>query len=267
MQAAVITVQDVAHELETWAPPTLAESYDNVGLLVGNPMAPITGILVNLDMTEAVIDEAIQTGCNMVVAHHPIWFGSRKRLIEEDYVSRTIIKAIRHGVNLYAIHTNLDNVRHGVNEKMALQLGLQDLLILKPSAKEATIGAGMIGELPEALTSSQFLARVKDAYHCGGIRYADTIEKRDIKRVAVCGGAGSFLIADALRAGADAFVTADITYHKFFDNESKILLLDIGHYESEQFTSQLIAGFLSNIFSTFAVHLSGVYTNPVRYFS
>ncbi len=266
--ASAVTVRDIARQLETWAPPLHAESYDNVGLLVGSYDQPVTGVMINLDMTENVVEEAIRKGCNMVVAHHPIWFGAKKRLIAEDYVSKTIIRAIKHDVHLYAIHTNLDNMRHGVNHRMAGRLGLEHCRILKPSTSyNPDIGSGMIGDLPEAMSQEAFLQHVREAFHCQGIRYAEPEPAGMIRRVAICGGAGAFLTGTALQTGVDAFVTADITYHKFFDNEGRMLLLDIGHYESEQFTSQLIAEYLSENFSTFDVYLSEVYTNPVRYFS
>ena len=257
-------IQDITTALETWAPPPVAESYDNVGLLTGHPDTEATGVLINLDATEAVVDEAIEKGVNLIVAHHPIWFTGRKRLNGEDYVSRTIIKAIKNDIALYACHTNLDNVRDGVNHQIAQKLGLEQTEFLRPKV-DPTYGSGLIGHLPEALDKERFLSKVKNVFRCGGIRYADApLEK--IQRIAVCGGAGSFLTADALAAEADALVTADITYHKFFDNENRLLLLDIGHYESEQFTSELLAGFLSEKFANFAVHLSDIRTNPVRYF-
>ncbi len=267
IELSALTVGHLADALEEWAPPALAESYDNVGLLVGNPRDLLTGVLVSLDMTEEVVEEAAAMGCNLLVAHHPIWFTARKKLVSDDHVSRAIMKAIRLGVNLYAIHTNLDNVRHGVNQRMAEALGLQELRILSPRREDPGVGSGMIGRLPAPMSQEAFLARVKAAFDCGGIRYAEPARNQAIEQVAICGGAGSLLTKAALQAGAEAFVTADITYHKFFENEARILLLDIGHYESEQFTTQLIAGFLSEKFSTFAVHLSKVKTNPVRYFS
>lgn len=264
-----LTFSDIAAALESLAPPAVAESYDNVGLIVGYPNTPVTGVLVNLDVTEELIDEAIARGCNLIVTHHPIWFSARKRLNGEDYVSRIIMRAIREDIGLYACHTNLDNVREGVNRKMASRLDLRDLQWLRPGparANQPEIGAGMIGHLPEPMLKHDFLALVRDAFGCGGIRYADS-PKELIYKVAICGGSGSFLIADALRAGVDAFVTADITYHKFFDNEGQLLLLDIGHHESEQFTSELICTYLSGKFSNFAPRLSGIHTNPVRYFA
>ncbi len=360
--------KDISRALAQWAPPSLAESYDNVGLLVGDPNAECTGILINLDVTESLIDEAIARGVNLIVTHHPIWFGPRKRLNGEDYVSRIIIKAIKSDVGLLACHTNLDNVRHGVNRKIGEVLGATEMRILSPKrdlvrklsvyvprgaaaqVREALfaagagrignyaeasfnlegtgtfrpleganpaigqvgelasvdetlievvfpdylqgqvlnamhnahpyevpayqvvqtiggrmeIGSGMIGQLPEAMSKADFLKHVKERFQCGGIRYAD-FPGETIQKVAWCGGAGSFLTKAAIRAGADAFVTGDITYHKYFDNEDAILLMDIGHYESEQYTSQLIRDFISEKFPTFAVHLSEIETNPVKY--
>ena len=258
-------ISDIAKELESWAPPAVAESYDNVGLLVGIPSAEVTGVMVNLDMTEEVIDEAIEKGCNMVVAHHPIWFTGRKRLNGEDYVSRAIMKAVKNDVALYAIHTNLDNIRSGVNRVISDRLGLQYLSFLKAKDEEGNIGSGMIGMLPDALTKEEFLGLVKDEFKCGGIRYADA-PFEEIRKVAVCGGSGSFLTDEAIRRGADAFITADITYHKYFDNEGKMLLLDIGHFESEQYTAALIVSYLSQTFANFAVLNSETVTNPVKYF-
>jgi dinuclear metal center YbgI/SA1388 family protein len=264
----MVEVKQIAAALESWAPPPLAESYDNVGLLVGVPNQETSGALINLDMTEEVVEEAIELGLNLVIAHHPIWFGARKRLNGEDYVSRTIIKAVKHDVALYAIHTNLDNIRSGVNQKIGETLGLEQMSFLKekPSTTPAQpTGSGMVGWLPQPLPKADFLQLVKNRFQCGGIRYADGLAKEMVHKVAICGGAGSFLTPAAIQAQADAFVTADITYHKFFDHENQLLLMDIGHYESEQFTSQLIHTYLSEKFPNFAVHLSKIRTNPIQY--
>jgi dinuclear metal center YbgI/SA1388 family protein len=332
-------IKDISRVLETWAPTSLAESYDNVGLLVGNPDADATGVLINLDVTESLIDEAVAQGINLIVTHHPIWFTGIKRLIGDSYVSRIILKAIKADVALYAIHTNLDNVQTGVNRMIGERLGIQKMRVLSakreqlhklvfyadahmlPALAEAATGAGarhlrsvtegeqcraecivptyfkgailaairkanggeapvyhllatmesdietgsgMIGELPQPMAKADFLAMVKERFGCGGIRYADA-PLQMISRVAWCGGAGSFLTGNAISAGADAFVTGDITYHKFFDNEDKLLLLDIGHYESEQFTSNLLHAHLSKSFPTFAVRLSEIISNPVKH--
>lgn len=258
-------IREITSAIEAWAPPPLAESYDNVGLLVGDPNEEATGALVNLDVTDEVLDEAKSNGINLVITHHPIWFRPRNKLNGEDFVSRIIIRAIREGINLYACHTNLDNIHTGVNNKICDKLGLGDRKILSPKAEDPNIGSGMIGELEQPMEKEAFLAKVKSAFDCGVIRYSDSASST-FRKVAVCGGSGSFLIADALKAGADAFVTGDITYHKFFENEEKMLLLDIGHFESEQFTSELMRDFLLENFPKFAVRLSKVVTNPVKYF-
>jgi len=261
----MLYVRDIAKLLEEWAPVSVAEHYDNVGVLVGRYDTEVTGVLINLDVTEAVVEEAISLGVNMIVTHHPIWFGSRKRLNGEDYVSRIIMQAIKHDIVLYACHTNLDNIQTGVNKRICETLALQNVQFLRPKAREESYGSGMIGELAEGMSKEAFLAYVKTAFQCGGIRYADAAIS-EIRRVAVCGGAGSFLTGDAIKAGADAFVTADITYHKYFDNEDALLLLDIGHYESEQYTSALIYEFLSEKMPNFGIHLSSIKTNPIKYF-
>lgn len=264
----MIRIKDIAAEIEAWAPTPVAESYDNVGLLVGHPDTVVSGVLINLDMTEEVVEEAIKMGVNMIIAHHPIWFGGRKRLNGEDYVSRTIIAAIKNNIALYACHTNLDNIRTGVNRRICDKLNLTDVAFLQPKPGgngETEFGSGMIGVLPEKIDKQDFLEKVKSAFLCGGIRYAD-FSGKTIHKVAVCGGAGSFLTKAAIEQEADALVTADITYHKFFDNENRLLLMDIGHYESEQFTSELIYEFLSKKFTKFAIHLSKIRTNPIKYF-
>ncbi|MEO0469278.1 MAG: Nif3-like dinuclear metal center hexameric protein [Bacteroidota bacterium] len=258
-------ISEITHILEEWAPLPVAESYDNVGLLVGSPQQEVSGVLINLDMTEGVVEEAKAKGFNLIVAHHPIWFSGRKRLNGEDYVSRTIISAIKNDIALYACHTNLDNIKTGVNHKICQKLALKDVRFLSPKGPDQEYGSGMIGQLPAPMGKEAFLQLVKDRFHCGGIRYADA-PLEHISRVAVCGGAGSFLTQAAIQAGADAFVTADITYHKYFDNEGKLILMDIGHYESEQFTSKMIHSYLSEKFPNFAVHLSEFRTNPVQYF-
>jgi dinuclear metal center YbgI/SA1388 family protein len=317
-----------------------------------------------------VVDEAIANGCNLIVAHHPIIFGGLRQLTGRNYVERTVIKAIKHDIAIYAIHTNLDNVHTGVNARIAERLGLLNTRILQPKAgllaklvttcpvgqaeavrqalfaagagqignydqcsfstsgtgtfrgnagstpfvgevghlhreaeerievvypqhAEARIvnallaahpyeevaydliplantwaqtGAGLVGELPEPLAPDAFLAHVKTAMEASVIRYTP-VGNRPIRRVALCGGAGSFLLKAAKAAGAEAFVTADYKYHEFFDAEGQVLIADIGHYESEQFTKGLLADRISEKFPTFVVRLSGVNTNPISYYT
>lgn len=258
-------VQDILHILESIAPPHLQESYDNAGLIVGDPEQEVTGILFCLDSTEAVVEEALALGCNLVIAHHPIVFRGLKRFNGSTYVERTVMHAIRQGVALYAIHTNLDNVyRQGVNAKIAEKLGLTDTRILLPRPGEVETGAGLIGFLPEPVAETDFLLQVKTALRVSCMRHT-ALRNRPVRSVAVCGGSGSFLLPEALRAGADVFVTADFKYHEFFDAEGRLVIADIGHYESEQFTIELLYQIIWEKFPTFALHCTKVNTNPVFY--
>lgn len=258
-------IQDILAVLENVAPPHLQEPYDNAGLLVGDPKVEVTGVLFSLDSTEAVVEEALALGCNLVVAHHPIVFRGLKRFNGATYVERTIMQAIRKGVALYAIHTNLDNVYHqGVNAKIAEKLGLKNTRILSPRVGQPDIGAGMLGTLPQPMPETDFLHHVKTALQASCVRHT-ALRNRPVETVAVCGGSGSFLLPEALRAGADAFVTADFKYHEFFDAEGRLVIADIGHYESEQFTIELLFQIIREKFPTFALHCTKVNTNPVYY--
>lgn len=355
--------------LETVAHPSLQEGYDNTGLVTGNAAWECTGIICSLDATENVVDEAIARGCNLIVAHHPIIFSGLKKINGKNYVERTVIRAIKNDIAIYAIHTNLDNVLHGVSGKMAAMLGLQNTTIM--AAKENTLkklftfvpadkaaqvrqaifdagggtiskysecsfntegtgtfkagegtnayvgntgehhtekeikieivfaaylqaeiiramksahpyeevaydiidiknphpqtGAGVLGELAAPMEQNNFLQHVSGVFGLQVIRHTAVTNKL-IKKVAVCGGAGSFLIFKALQAGADAYITADMKYHEFFDAEGRMLVADIGHYESEQFTINLLQELIVQKFPTFAVLKTEVETNPVKYF-
>jgi dinuclear metal center YbgI/SA1388 family protein len=362
-------IADIIALLEAVAPPSLQESYDNAGLLTGNPGWVCTGTLCTLDATEEVVNEAIQRGCNLVVAHHPIIFGGLKKITGKNYVEKTIITAIKNDIAIYAIHTNLDNVIDGVNGMMADKLGLKNRKVLSP--KEATlkklytfvpvdhvedvraalfeaggghignynecsfgvegtgtfkggqgtnpfvgqpgerhyekeirievifpaylqntliralrtahpyeevaydvvnlanthpgIGSGLVGELPEALPEATFLTQLKQAFDLPLIRHTALLG-RPVKKVALCGGAGSFLVSKALGVGADVYITGDMKYHEFFDANGRLIIADIGHFESEQFTIDLLAGVLQEKFPTFAVLKTALKTNPVHYF-
>jgi dinuclear metal center YbgI/SA1388 family protein len=360
-------IKEIIEVLEAWAPPVLQESYDNAGLIIGNQGAEISGVLVTLDVTEEVVEEAINKKCNMIVAHHPIIFKGLKRITGKNYVERTVIKAIKNDIAIYAIHTNLDNVKHGVNAKIAEKLGLSNLQILEPkspillklitfvphefaeqvkqalfaagaghignydqcsfttqgtgtfrakdgsapflgqigqqhqepetrieiilptyltskvlSALLAThpyeevaydlvplanqtneVGSGMVGELPEPMNEQAFLTHLKNSLQIENVRY--TSFSGAIKKVALCGGAGSFLVQAAKSSGAQAFVTADVKYHEFFDAEQSLMIADVGHYESEFFTKELIQQQILKKFPTFAVLLTDIHTNPIKY--
>ncbi|WP_221766295.1 Nif3-like dinuclear metal center hexameric protein [Hymenobacter metallilatus] len=359
---------DLMRVLEQAAPLAYQESYDNAGLQCGDPQMEVRGVLIALDCTPAVVDEAIRRGCNVVVAHHPLIFKPLKRLTGANEVEQTLLKAIRHEVALYAAHTNLDNVLHGVNRKLAEKLGLQHLRILDPkpgllaklityvppthteavlqalyaagagqvgayaecsfrtagtgtftpgagttpflgqpgtpeTAREERVevllplhlqqaalralrqahpyeevayevvklenthqevGSGMVGELPEALSPQEFRQRLRAALGVPVVKH--TAFDAPIKTVALCGGAGSFLIGKARAAGAQAYVTGDLKYHEFFLPEGRLMLCDVGHFESEQFTGEIFRDLLmGNFGSTFALFIAETLTNPVRY--
>lgn len=361
------TIKDFTDHLESIAPLSYQESYDNSGLLTGNPSGIVTGIMVSLDCTEEVVADAIENKCNMIVAHHPIIFSGLKKLTGRNYIERTIIKAIKNDIAIYALHTNLDNVSNGVNAMIAKKLGLINTTVLSPKQgllkklvtfclKEDaekirsalfnagggnisnydeccfniegkgtfrgnensnpyigkkgvrsledeirielifegfrqhellkalmnahpyeevaydiytlentySAGAGIIGELPENQEEMSFLRMVKLKLNTECIRHTKLLGSQ-VKKVAICGGSGSFLLDDAIRKGAQALVTADFKYHQFFDADGKILIADTGHYESEQFTMELIKSLILEKFSTFAVRLTEVNTNPVHY--
>lgn len=362
-------VKDIAEYLETIAPKAYQEAYDNSGLLTGDSSQEVTGVLVTLDCVEEVVEEAIAKKANLIIAHHPIIFKGLKKITGSNYVERTIIKAIRNNIAIYALHTNLDNVHTGVNKKIAQKIGLINLRVLAPKhdtltklvtfiPKEHTpnvlqalykagagqigdykncsfqtegtgtfmpvgnahphtgkineqknvtedraevifathlessilgalkashpyeevayyltrlananqeVGAGMVGELEQPLEPIEFLKRLKTSMNLTAIRHTRLLDQK-VKKVAVCGGSGSFLLGQAIRSGAGFFVTADFKYHEFFDAEGKITVADIGHYESEIFTKELLKDILTEKFPTFAVNFSTTDTNPVRYF-
>ena len=362
-------IKEVIQVLAAKAPLSLQESYDNAGMIIGDPNWNCTGILCSLDATEEVIREAMEKGCNLVVAHHPIVFSGLKKINGKNYVEKTVIAAIKNDIAIYAIHTNLDNILDGVNQRFADRLGLINRRILAPKAgqlkklytyvplaqaeavktalfeagagnigeysevsfsvegigsfkgsanthpfvgepgklhleKELKIevifpspiqstlvkalmqahpyeevafeiitldndyqqvGSGLIGELPEPLNEIGFLHLLKTAFGLSVVRHSPLLGK-PVQKVAICGGAGSFLIGNALSAGADIYVSSDMKYHEFFDANSRLVLADIGHWESEQFTTELIIEILQAKFPTFAVLKSGIKTNPVNYF-
>ena len=260
-------LQELITYLEDIAPLSLQETYDNAGLIIGSPESEINGVLVCLDSTEAVIDEAIQLGCNVVVAHHPIVFSGLKKLNGSNYIERTVIKAVKNDIAIYAIHTNLDNVLdNGVNQKIAQKLELVNCKILHQKSPETpTIGAGIIGELPSAQGERDFLHYLKEKMKINTIRHTAFLTKK-IKRVALCGGSGRFLLSTAINESADVFISADFKYHEFFDSNNEILIADIGHYESEQYTIELLQQLINENFSTFAARSTGMVTNPIKYF-
>lgn len=260
------TVSDIVSYLHTIAPNDYQENYDNAGLIVGDMDIAVSGVIVSLDCTEAIINEAIAKGCNLIISHHPIVFRGLKRFNGNDYVERTIISAIKNDINLFAIHTNLDNVQvSGVNTKISDTIGLINQRILVQKGDDHNIGAGMIGSLQKPMDTLDFLNHLKLTMQLNVLKHT-TLTHSTINKVAVCGGSGSFLLSHAIQQEADIFITSDFKYHEFFDANGKIIIADIGHYESERFTIDLLYDLISNNFSTFAAHKTKINTNPVKYF-
>ncbi len=361
-------VKEIIQYLEKSFPLSLQESYDNSGLICGRMDQEVQGVLLCLDSLEATVDEAIAKNCQLIIAHHPIIFKGLKKITGNSYVERVIERCIRHGISLYAIHTNLDNHINGVNGEIANRIGLKNRRILRPMTnqlyklvvfvpknslskldsalfqigvgsignysechfrtegigtfmpnelanpsigtknireevaefrveylvpkpligialrtlfeahpyeevsheiypienQDQRLGAGMIGELPLEMDALSFLKSLKTTFNCQVIRHTEVLSK-PIKTVALCGGSGSFLLTDAIRSKADIFITGDFKYHEFFDAESHLIIADIGHFESEQFTPQLLAEKLKEKFTKFAVHLTDLNTNPINY--
>lgn len=361
-------VKDILTTLEAWAPPAYQESYDNSGLLIGDASVPFTKALITLDVTEAVLDEAIEKGCNLVVAHHPLIFGGIKRLTGNHWVERCVMKAIKNDLLIYAIHTNLDNVHDGVNAIIARKIGLEQVATLRPKQNTLTklvtfvpseqtqkvldalyqsglgeighydhcsfriagtgtfrpddqanpaigktgqdeevaenriegifpshlqgkvltglkqshpyeevayylqalqntnqeIGSGAIGYLSAPMDTRDFISVLKDRMDLNTVKCTAFV-KSTIKKVAICGGSGGFLLKDAIRQQADIFITSDYKYHEFFEADGLVIIADIGHYESEIFTKDLIIERLQKEFSGQVFERSTVITNPVQY--
>jgi dinuclear metal center YbgI/SA1388 family protein len=364
----VYSIRDIVSALETLAPPAYQESYDNAQLITGNATDSVKGILCTLDVTEEVVQEAVELGCNLIVAHHPVVFKGLKSLTGKNYVERTVIKAIKNDIAIYAIHTNLDHVQHGVNKRISDKLGLTNTRILAPKPallmklttfipleyteqvmhaldqagagkignysscsfqvagtgtflpsekanptigtsgelekvaenrvevmfpghlknkvlqalkhahpyeevayylqslenENQDVGAGMVGELESPMGEVDFLHYLKEKMDLPVVKHT-VLSGKSIKKVAVCGGAGIFLLPDAKRSKADIFVTADVKYHEYFDAENQLIIADIGHYESEIHTKELLMEFLSQKFSNIALYLTKIVTNPITY--
>ncbi len=362
-------IKDIVMALEQWAPRSLQEDYDNSGLQVGDPETDVHAALVCLDCTEAVVLEAARSGCGLIISHHPVIFKGLKSLTGRGYVERTILLALKHGIAIHAIHTNLDNVAHGVNGEIADRLGLSGLRVLDPKPDQLrklvvfvpvdhaegvrsalfaagaghvgaydecsfaseghgtfragagsvpfvgergerhtepevrlevlyrvtaekqivravlaahpyeevaydliplrnddrTVGGGLVGNFETAMTEEHFLQHLKAIFGLKVLRHTRLLDK-PIQRVAVCGGSGAFLLGKAKALGADAFVTGDLKYHQYFDADGDLLLVDVGHYGSEQYTMHLVQRRLGEVFPTFAVRLTETVTDPIYHY-
>lgn len=275
-----MTIREIINTLEAFAPLDLQEDFDNAGVQVAVNSCPdaldaqVTGVLVCLDITEQVIDEAIAKNCNMVVSHHPLIFQPLKRVCGQTYQQRCVAKAILAGITLYSAHTNLDNARGGVNHIIASMLGLNNLQWLEPRGSEG--GSGVIGELPVPMTAMQLLLSLKTLFkvdalfnNCrGNSAFAEqksvcgtiAVEK-EIRKVALCGGAGAFLMGKAREMGADAFITGEIHYHDYFGQD--MLLVEMGHYQSEQYTQELLMKIILKSCAGARVIKTSLNTNPI----
>ena len=256
---------DIQHILEDWSPISNAEDFDNVGLLVGDPNTIIKRALITLDTTLNILDEAIELNCNLIITFHPFLYKGYECLKSEEYIDEIIVKALKHNINIYAIHTNLDNNPKGVSFQIAKKLGLNNLdIMIKKEGKE-NIGMGMIGDLDREKTETDFLNFLKDKMEVSHLRHSNLSEKK-IKRIGVLGGSGSFGIEEALNKNIDCYITADLKYHDFFKSNNKMLLVDIGHYESEKYTKELILNYLNKKIPKFACVIAKSRTNPVNYY-
>ncbi len=250
--------------LERFAPLPLQDGFDNAGLQIGLTEMEATGALLCLDVTESVIDEALSLGFNLIISHHPLLFKGLKCISGQTYTERCVLKAIKNDIVIYSAHTNLDNAPEGVNYKIAEKIGLQDIKILAPKEGESMVGSGVIGILEEPNSELDFLKRIKKTFEVECLRH-NKLTGRLIHKVALCGGAGSFLIPNAIQQEADIFITGEIKYHEFFGHEKEILLAEIGHYESEQYTKDLLASILKKEFPNLEIENTKINTNPIKY--
>lgn len=259
------TINHLVAHLDATFRPELQEDYDNAGFLLGDSQQPYHGALVALDLTPAVVEEAKQLGLNLIVTHHPFIFNGLRRITDRTEAGRMVIELIRGDIAVYAAHTNLDNLPWGVNGALAGRLGLLNTRILKPSAPGLDTGAGLVGNLPHPLPADEFLLRTKATLGLPTLRCTAHNPEKPVQRIAICGGAGAFLIPDALAAQADLYLTADLKYHDFQRAEDRIILADAGHYETEQFAKEIISRCISEKFSNFACRISSQQESIVRY--
>lgn len=254
-------IKEVAETLERFAPLPLQESYDNAGLQIGLTVdEEVSGVLLCLDVTEEVVREAETKGCNLIVAHHPLLFRPLRRITLLTQVERCVVEAVKKGIAVYAAHTNLDNAPGGVNFMMAERLGLEDVTFLEPM-KGREGGSGVVGTLPRPMFPDAFLTRVAGIFGVEAMLHNGF--PRMVGRVALCGGAGDFLLDAAVSAGADAFLTGEMGYHRYFGHEDDLLIGVMGHYQSERFTIQLLERILRDAHPALRLELTTVNTNPI----
>ncbi len=257
-------VREIASAIEEFAPLRLQESYDNAGLQVGDPEAEVSAVLLCLDVTEDILEEARRRSCSMVVSHHPLIFHGLKSLTGADETQRLVMQAFRNNIAIYSAHTNLDSAWDGVSHEMAHTIGVENLRPLEPSEPDGTTGLGVIGDLP-ATPKLELLRRIKDKFQVKCLKYSAGKRQLVVKKVALCGGSGASLIQTAIAAGADMFVTADIKYHDFTGYGDSILLADIGHFESELCSERIFSRLIREKFPDMVVYFPESEKNPVKF--
>ena len=257
-----MNIKEVVTTLESFAPLPLQESYDNAGLQVGLTATEVSGVLLCLDVTEKVIDEAVAKGCNLIVAHHPLLFRGLKQIGDATQPERCVTKALKKDIAIYAMHTNLDNAEGGVNYEIAYRLGMEDVRFLLPNAQGG--GSGVIGALPVEMNARTFLQSVKKEFGVECLMHNELMRRRR-RRVALCGGAGDFLLQEAVNQQADAFLTGEMHYHTYMGMEQTIQIAVAGHYQTEQYTKDLIAKTLREQCEGLHIVISQENTNPICY--
>ena len=256
-------VKDIISVIEEFAPLSLQESWDNSGLCIGSPEDSVSSVLLGLDCTPELVDEAISCGADMIVTHHPLIFSGLKKISPEDKVGEAVIKAIKAGISIYAAHTSADKVIAGVSGAMAARLGLKDVAILEEDGDGT--GLGVVGNLPEAMAAEDVIRLVKDRFGLKAMRASRPVDGM-IERIALCGGSGGSLIKAARRSGAQLYISGDISYHNFF-TEDGFMIMDIGHYESEIEIVDILFSLIKKNFPTFVVRITqNIYSNPIFYF-
>ena len=256
-------VKDIISVIEDFAPLSVQEGWDNSGLCIGSPEDEVHGVLLALDCTPELVDEAVKCGADMIVTHHPLIFSGLKKISSDNQVGLAVTKAIRAGVSIYAAHTSADKVLAGVSGDMARKLGLNDVEILQKD--DDRTGLGVVGNLPEPMTSEAAVAYVKERFGLKVMKVSRPLEGL-ISRVAMCGGSGGSLIGEARRSGAQLYISGDISYHNFFTEEG-FMIMDIGHYESEIGIVDILFSLLKKNFPTFAVRITqNLNSNPIYYF-
>ena len=258
-------IRQVLVALEEFAPLPLQESWDNAGLQVGLTEAEVSGALLCLDVTEDIVDEAIRKGCNLIVSHHPLLFRGLKQISGGSEVQRCVIKAIKNDIVVVSMHTNMDNAKNGVNWKIAEKLCLQDTRFFAPKQVDGIeAGSGVVGMLSQPMDAQSFILLLKQHFHVQCVQ-SNALLNRPIRSVAVCGGAGDFLLDDAVAQGADAFITGEMHYHVFFDHEQQIQICVIGHYQSEQYTAEIFRDIIKEACPDVRTEIAETNTNPIVY--